>query len=155
LRHFASWLESKLYNQQSASRIPTDLAINLTGTFLKWAREGNTLPSNSKGPLSEQSLCLYVNTAAHLITILTEWPCIVIDPATLQQKRICMHPYIWEQLSQGAAWSQPKPCKAPFTLEMFHALPQYLQSQLDGLDSFLTKQYAVYNLMQLGLFTGS
>ena len=35
LRHFAGWLESKRYNQQSVSRIPTDLAIDLIGTYLK------------------------------------------------------------------------------------------------------------------------
>jgi hypothetical protein len=91
-----STLESKRYNQQSASRIPADLAIDLIGTYLKWVQEGNTLPSNSKGPLSEQSLRLYVNAAAHCLTILTNRPCTVIDPTTLQQKRVCMHPYIWE-----------------------------------------------------------
>jgi hypothetical protein len=146
LCHFASGLESKQFNQQSASRIPPDLAINLIGTYLKWFCEGNTLPSNSKGPLLEQSLCM---------SILTKQPCIVIDPTTLQQKRICMHPYIREQLSQRAAWSQPKPSKAPFTLELFQALSQYLQSQPDVIGSFLTKQYAVYYWMRLGLFTGS
>jgi hypothetical protein len=35
-----------------------------------------------------------------------------LDPTTLQQKRVCMHPYIKEQLAQRAAWSQPKPRKA-------------------------------------------
>jgi hypothetical protein len=35
LLHFASWLESKRYDQQSASRIPADLAIDLIGTYLK------------------------------------------------------------------------------------------------------------------------
>jgi hypothetical protein len=38
---------------------------------------------------------------------------------------------------------------------MFQALSRYLQSQPDGLNSVLTKQYAVYNWMRLGLFTGS
>jgi hypothetical protein len=127
LRHFASWLESKQYDQQSARRIPTNLAIDLIGTYLKLVWEGNTPLSNSEGPLLEQSLCLYIkNAAAHCLTLLTNRPCIVIDPTTLQQKRFCMHLYIWEQLSQRAAWSQPKPGKAPFTLEMFQALSRYL-----------------------------
>jgi hypothetical protein len=34
-------------------------------------------------------------------------------------------------------------------LEMFQALSRYLRSQPDGLDSFLTKQYAVYDWMRL------
>jgi hypothetical protein len=155
MRHFASWLELKGYNQQSASCIPPDLAIDLIGAYLTWVREGNVLPSNSKGPLSEQSLRNYVNSAAHCITNVTGKLCIVIDPTTLQQKKVCMHPYIREQLAQRAAWSQPKPRKAPFTLEMFQALAAYLQSQPDAVDCFLTKEYAVYDWTRLGLFTGS
>jgi hypothetical protein len=155
MRHFASWLEIKGYDQQSASRIPLALALDLIGAYLTWVREGNVLPSNSKGPLSEQSLRNYVNSAAICITNLTGTPCIVLDPTTLQQKRVCMHPYIKEQLAQRAAWSQPKPRKAPFTMEMFQALSAFLRAQPDGLDSFLTKEYAVYDWTRLGLFTGS
>jgi hypothetical protein len=73
----------------------------------------------------------------------------------MQQKRVCMHPYIREQLAQRAAWTQPKPRKAPFTLEMFQVLSQHLRAQPDGLDSFLTKEYAVFDWTRLGLFTGS
>jgi hypothetical protein len=155
MRHFAGWLELKGYNQQSASRIPPNLALDLIGAYLTWVREGNVLPSNSKGPLSEQSLRNYVNSAANCITNITGTPCIVLDPTTLQQKRVCMHPYIKEQLAQRAAWSQPKPRKAPFTLEMFQALYKYLRAQPDGLDCFLTKEYAVFDWTRLGLFTGS
>jgi hypothetical protein len=75
-------------------------------------RHSNSLPSNSKEPIDEQPLQNYVTSNAHCImSLLTQQPCIDIDPMTLQQKRIHLHPYIREQLAQHAAWSQPQPKK--------------------------------------------
>jgi hypothetical protein len=80
---------------------------------------------------------------------------VVIDQTTLQQKRVHLHPYIREQLAQRAAWSQPRPKKEPYTIDMFRALERFVKSKPDGVDAFLAKEYAVYDWCRLGLFTGS
>jgi hypothetical protein len=80
---------------------------------------------------------------------------VVIDQTTLQQKRVHLHPYIREQLAQRAAWSQPRPKKEPYTIDMFKALESFVKSQSDGMDAFLAVEYAVYDWTRLGLFTGS
>jgi hypothetical protein len=154
-RHFASWLCTKGYDQQSARGITDGLALDLIGAYLSWVKAGNSLPSNGTGPLSEQSLRNYVNAAAQCVTVLTEQPCIVLDPTTFQQKRVHMHPYIREQLAQRAAWSQPKKKKEPYTLDMFLALAGFLQSLRDATEAFLTVEHAVFDWTRLGLFTGS
>jgi hypothetical protein len=87
--------------------------------------------------------------------VLTNRPCVVIDPTTLQQKRVHLHPYLREQLAQRAAWSQPRPKKEPYTIDMFRALESFVKSKPDELVAFLAVEYAVYDWTRLGLFTGS
>jgi hypothetical protein len=66
-----------------------------------------------------------------------------------------MHPYIRELLAQRDAWFVPRPRKEPFTLDMFQALARHLQEQPDPMDTFLSKDFAVFDWTRLGLFTGS
>jgi hypothetical protein len=66
-----------------------------------------------------------------------------------------MHPYIRELLAQRDAWFVPRARKEPFTLDMFKALAKYLCAQKDLMDTFLTKEFAVFDWTRLGLFTGS
>jgi hypothetical protein len=90
------------------------------------------------------------------VTLLTDQPCITTDPTTFQQKRVYMHPYIQEQLTQRAAWSQPKKEKELYTINMFHALAAHsIHSTSVGNDAFLAVKHAVYDWMRLGLFIGS
>jgi hypothetical protein len=153
--HFAAWLTSNGSDKQSARSITAGIAVNLICTYLHWVKTGNTLPSTSKGPLSEQSLQNYVNAASHCVTLLTHQPCIILDPTTFQQKRVHMHPYIREQLAQRAAWSQLLKKKEPYMINMFQALAQFLRSSSNATAAFLTVESAVYEWTWLGLCTGS
>jgi hypothetical protein len=55
LRHFANWLGVKGYDKQSTCIIPQSLGLDLIGAYLSWVRQGNSLPSNSKGPIGKLS----------------------------------------------------------------------------------------------------
>jgi hypothetical protein len=72
-----------------------------------------------------------------------------------QQKRMHMYPYLRELLAQRDAWFVPCAPKEPFTLDMFQALAKYLQAQKDPMDTFLLKDFTVFDWTCLGLFTGS
>ncbi len=51
LRHFARWLDSEGYDQQSATLITKEIAIDLIGSYLTSVCQGNSLPRTGKGPL--------------------------------------------------------------------------------------------------------
>jgi hypothetical protein len=71
-------------------------------------------------------------------------------------KRVALHPYLQEQISQRAAWTTPKPRKEPFTYLMLaiHA-KTVLKCASDPYSLFLSLPYAVYDWLRLGVFTGS
>ena len=108
LRHFAGWLDTVGFNQQSARRINNDLAIDLIGAYITEVKLGNSLPSTSKAPLGEQSLRNYILAAAQCLNLLMTEPCIIIDPKTANQKQIHLHPYLREIIAQRKAWSVPR-----------------------------------------------
>jgi hypothetical protein len=61
---------------------------------------------------------------------------------------------IWQQ----GAWKEPLPRKEPFTIAMIDALRAYLlsKSQETSIGQvFLTSEYAAYDWIRLGVFTGS
>ncbi len=155
LRHFAGWLDAVGFDQQSAQRISSDLAIDLIGAYITEVKFGKSLPSTSKGPLGEQSLRNYIIAAAQCLDLLMTAPCIIIDPKTANQKHVHLHPYLREIISQRKAWSVPRPKKEPFTIDMFRSLAEYLRSSPDVLATFLRREYAVYDWTRLGIFTGS
>jgi hypothetical protein len=68
LCHFATWLVIQGYDKQSAWSITPNLAIDLIGTYLQWVRQGNSLPSTSKGPIGKQTLHNYVTSAAQYVS---------------------------------------------------------------------------------------
>jgi hypothetical protein len=154
-RHFASWLDAVGFDKQSAQRINNDLAIDLIGAYITVVKHGNRLASTSKGPLGEQSLRNYVIAASQCLDLLMTEPCVIIDPKTANQKQVHLHPYLREIIAQRKAWSVPRPKKEPFTIDMFRCLAASLRSSSDGLDTFLSRTYAVYDWTRLGIFTGS
>ena len=91
-RHFASWLDAVGFDQQSARRISSDLAVELIGAYITEVKLSNSLPSTSKGPLGEQSLRNYVIAASQCLELLMLEPCVIIDPKTANQKQIHLHP---------------------------------------------------------------
>ena len=154
-RHFASWLDAVGFDQQSARRISSDLAVDLIGAYITEVKLGHSLPSTSKGPLGEQSLRNYVIAASQCLELLMLEPCVIIGPKTANQKQIHMHPYLREIISQRKTWSVPKPKKEPFTIDMFRSLSNFLRTGADEIDTFLSKESAVYDWTRLGIFTGS
>jgi hypothetical protein len=71
-------------------------------------------------------------------------------------KRIALHPYLHEQITQRAAWATPKPRKEPFTYLMLavHAKALRLSSEASP-ESFYGLPYVVWDWLRLGVFTGS
>jgi hypothetical protein len=151
LCHFASSLDAVGFDEQSAKRISSNLAINLIGAYITEVKLGKSLPSTSKGPLGEQSLRNYIIAAAQCLDLLMIAPCIILDPKTANQKDVHLHPYLREIISQRKAWLVPRPQKKPFSIDMFRCLAD----SLDALDTFLHCEYAVYDWTRVGIFTGS
>ena len=63
-----------------------------------------------------------------------------------------------EIIRQRGAWKAPLPRKEPFTLAMIDALREFLHTQTQSSSItlvFLTSEYAVYDWLRLGVFTGS
>jgi hypothetical protein len=90
--------------------------------------------------------------------MLTEKPCSYIDPTTLASKRPKLIPMLGQIIQQRGAWKEPRPRKEPFTIAMIDALRAHLllESETSKLVLvFLTAEYAVYDWVRLGVFTGS
>jgi hypothetical protein len=148
-------LDAVGFDEQSSKRISSNLAINLIGAYITEVKLGKSLPSTAKGLLGEQSLRNYIIAAAQCLDLLMIAPCIILDPKTAYQIDVHLHPYLQEIISQRKAWLVPCPKKEPFSIDMFRCLADHLRSSLDDLDTFLHREYAVYDWTRLGIFTGS
>jgi hypothetical protein len=95
----------------------------------------------------------------YVITLLASKPCSYLDPSTLSMKHPKTLPMISEILRQRLSWTTPCPRKEPFTLAMIDALRQWLFQHSTSTHSlsttFLLSEYAVYDWVRLGFFTGS
>ena len=111
------------------------------------------LPSLAQGALRG-----YLTSASDALSLLTRKPCSYLDPSTLSHKRPKTLPMLGEIINQRSAWKQPLPRKEPFTLAMIDALRGYLLELSHSTSIthiFLTSEYAVYDWLCLGVFTGS
>jgi hypothetical protein len=127
--------------------------IDILGAFLTDVKNGNN-PSKTK--LTGQTLRNYVKSATDCFSLLTGKPVSIFDPATLSQKKVHLHPYLQELISQRAAWAQPKPRKEPYTYRMLANQASFLaRSPLSPTTAFLQKDYVVWDWLRLGVFTGS
>jgi hypothetical protein len=151
---FARWLDQILFTQQSAAALTNGQTIKLLGTYLSHLRHGVTLQQSSS--IVTQTLCGYVSSAANVLTVITQRPCLIYDPATMHQRhQPSYHPFLKEQLTQHAAWGKPKDRIEPFTASMFNALFEEIQSSSDPLGTFISPLHAIFDWTRLGLFTGS
>jgi hypothetical protein len=150
---FALWLESLDFTQQLVSSLDSKQVIDVLGAYVHAVRHGHNL---KRTLITGQTLRNYTKSAADCLTLLTGRPCTYYDLATLSMKRVALHPYLHEQISQRAAWTKPQPRKEPFTYLMLatHA-KTVLKRAPDPFSSFLSLSYAVYDWLRLGVFTGS
>ena len=127
--------------------------IDILGAYLTAVRNGHNLTSTF---ITGQTLCNYAKSAADCLTILTGGPCTYYDPATMSMKRVSLHPYLNEQITQRSTWTKPKPRKEPFTYRMLavHA-EQLLSPSKDPLVVYTSLSYAVWDWLRIGVFTGS
>jgi hypothetical protein len=105
--------------------------------------------------LVDQTLRLYIASAANVFTILTNRRCIAHDPATMHQKQPALHPFLREQLTQRANWKKARDKIEPFTAPMFASLYHQIQSSSDPAATFVGPIAAVFDWTRLGVFTGS
>jgi hypothetical protein len=103
----------------------------------------------------DQTLRLYIASAAKVFTILTHRCCIAHNPATLHQKQPALHPFLHEQLTQRANWKKSCGEIEPFTAPMFVSLYHQIQGSQDPARTFVGPIAAVFNWTRLGIFTGS
>jgi hypothetical protein len=90
--------------------------------------------------------------------MLTAKPCSYIDPTTISNKRPKLLPMLGQIIQQRGNWKEPLPRKEPFTIAMIDALRAYLLNESRStsiLQVFLISEYAVYDWLRLGVFTGS
>jgi hypothetical protein len=103
-----------------------------------------------------QTLRNYVKAATDCFSLLQGKPFTIYDIATLSQKKAYLHPYLHELISQRSNWTQPKPRKEPYTYRMLATQAHFLASSaLSPTNVFLSKEYAVWDWLRLGVFTGS
>jgi hypothetical protein len=127
--------------------------IDTLGAFLAEVKAGQNLQSMR---LTGQSLRNYVTAAALCFSLLTGKMPQYYDPVTLAQKRIYLHPYLHENISQRAIWSKPQQLKEPFTYKMLRDHACMLRRHMKRLpDTFLGLDYVVWDWLRLGTFTGS
>jgi hypothetical protein len=127
--------------------------IDTLGAFLADVKDGKNLQSVR---LTGQSLRNYVTAAALCFSLLTGKMPQYYDPVTLAQKRIYLHPYLHEHISQRAIWSTPQLLKEPFTYKMLRDHACMLSRHMKQLSmTFLELDYVVWDWLRLGTFTGS
>jgi hypothetical protein len=97
LQCFARWLKSAGFTQQSATALRQPQIINVLGAFLTEVKNGNNF---SKSKLTGQTLCNYVKAATDCFSLLKGKSVCIYDPATLVQKKVHLHPYLQELISQ-------------------------------------------------------
>jgi hypothetical protein len=128
--------------------------IDLLGAFLTDIKNGNNL-SNMK--ITGQTLQNYIKLATICFSLLTGSPLQIYDIPTLSQKKAYLHPYLQELISQQSNWTQPKPCKEPYTYRMLANQASFLacSAALPPTTFFLQNDYVVWDWLRLGVFTGS
>jgi hypothetical protein len=107
--------------------------------------------------LSGQSLRNYVTAAAVCIQLITGHMPQYKDPATLTQKRIYLHPYLHEKITQRTTWTKPNDQKEPFTYKMLaaHARAHLRPTPKNAQSQFVGLHHVVWDWLRLGVFTGS
>jgi hypothetical protein len=127
--------------------------IDLLGAYLVEVKQGKNL---SGLHLTGQSLRNYVKAAADCFSILIGSKLNIYDLDTLAQKRVYLHPYLHELITQRAVWTKPKPRKEPYTYRMLATQARYLRkTSSDAFQTFQSKPYAIWDWARLGIFTGS
>jgi hypothetical protein len=102
---FACWLDRMHFTEQSAAALTEGQMLQLLGAYLYYLRNGMTLLQSTN--LVDQTLRLYISSAANVLTLLMNRRCIAHDPATMHQKQPSLHPFLGEQLIQRANWKKP------------------------------------------------
>jgi hypothetical protein len=105
--------------------------------------------------LADQTLRLYIASAANVFTILTNRRCVAHDPATMHQKQPALHPFLREQLTQRSNWKKSRDKIEPFTAPMFASLHHLIQASKDPTSTFVSPLAAIFDWTRLGVFTGS
>jgi hypothetical protein len=130
-----------------------DEAIAVVGTYIRQVNLGDSLKSQAN--LTEKTLMGYLKSAATLYHSYAGAPLSLYVPAPTGGEAK-LHPFLANILQQRTAWKQPKQKREPFTMAMFEALSDELslQHQHNNL-VFLSKAFAVFDWMGLGIHTGS
>ena len=127
--------------------------IDLLGAYLVEVKQGKNL---SGAHLTGQSLRNYVKAAADCFSILLGSKLNIYNLDTLAQKRVYLHPYLHELITQRAVWTKPKTRKEPYTYRMLVTQARHLTKRSsDPMRTYLSKPYAVWDWARLGIFTGS
>jgi hypothetical protein len=127
--------------------------VDLLGAFLLEVKRGHNLSGTH---LTGQSLRNYVKAAGDCFSVLSGARINIYDLDTLSQKRVFLHPYLHELISQRTTWSKPKPRKEPYTYRMLATHSAFLAaSRVDPYLRFVGSDYAVWDWLRLGIFTGS
>jgi hypothetical protein len=153
MRHFAHWLETIGTAEYHLHALSLDTFIRILGAYVDSLKHGDN-PSRST-TLASKTICNYLTSAASFVSILTGKKWSIYDPASALAAQPRLHPYLAELLRQRRTWSQPRPQKEPFTLAMFEALHQWLDTATVSISTFVSQLHAVFDWTRLGCFTGS
>jgi hypothetical protein len=155
-RHFTSWLEAAGFTVHNFGLVTVATFPSILAAYLTTVAAGdNCLKLTTLGSAALRG---YVTAASDTITLLRGTTCSYLDPATLSSKRPKILPMLGEIICQRSAWKEPLPRKEPFTIAMIDALRACLlleSTKTSIAQVFLISEYAVYDWLRLGLFTGS
>jgi hypothetical protein len=112
---FSHWLDAMQSDQQSAAALTEAQTLQLLGAYLHDLHHGKNLLKSTA--LSDQTLRLYIASAANVFTILTNRRCVAQDPVTMHQKQPSLHPFLCEQLIQRTNWKKPRAKIEPYLLQ--------------------------------------
>jgi hypothetical protein len=135
-RHFTAWLEATGFTVDNLKLVDPSTFSSLLAAYLHAVAAGNNLLKIlTIGP---DALRGYMTSACDALTLLTNKPCLYIDPAALEFKHPKTLPILGDIIGQRTAWKEPRPRKEPFTLAMIDAIRDYLHGQ--------TRQYPIHKV---------
>ena len=150
-KEFVSWCDNLGFTEHDILGLSDRQVIEVLGTYLLHVAQGRNY--YNRVDLSYQSLRNYVRAAHKVLELWLDRAINIYDDSSLS-KHPRFHPYLGKQLHDRRAWERKKPQKLPMTRAIYEALNCFLLAGGDSILHFLSAEYAVYDWLRLGAFTG-
>ena len=139
------------FKEHSVRRLTDEQCIEVLGTYVHHVSQGFNL--QRKKDLSAQSMRNYLKAAQSVLQLWLRRLVPLHDKNHMgQQSRY--HAFLGQQFRDRRNWTRKRPQKLPFTREMYCAFQRRLRILSHSSDAFVAAEWAVYDWMRLGAFTG-